>query len=95
MNECKNYIHRYKCDTYNKNHDACKSCEMQTAEPIVFTITYVTDSNLKVYTKDTRWKKEDLLMTFEDVPPCNLFSCIDALTRIGNGKGYAVLFEVD
>lgn len=63
--------------------------------PIVFTITYITDSKLKVYTKDARWEKEDLLMTFEDVTPSHLFSCIEAITVTGNARGYAVLFEVD
>ena len=63
--------------------------------PIVFTITYVNGDTLKVYTKDRRWKEEDLNMTFENVPNCNLFSCIDAITCVGNSKGYAVLFEVD
>ena len=32
MNECKNYIHKYKCDTYSENHDACKNCEMRVVE---------------------------------------------------------------
>lgn len=68
---------------------------MNEERPIVFTITYVTKDAIKVYTADRRWKKEDLLMTFEHVSPCNLFSCIKALTHVGNSKGYAVLFEVD
>jgi hypothetical protein len=63
--------------------------------PIVFTITFVNETILKVYTKDARWEKEDLLMTFEDVTPSHLFCCIDAITVTGNAKGYAVLFEVD
>ena len=63
--------------------------------PIVFTITYISDSELRVYTKDRRWKEEDWNMTFENVPPCNLFSCIEAITCVGNSKGYAVIFEVD
>jgi hypothetical protein len=25
---CKNYIHKYKCDSYCENHDACKNCEL-------------------------------------------------------------------
>lgn len=63
--------------------------------PIVFTIAFIAEDRLGIYTKDRRWKEEDLTMTFENVPPCNLFSCIDALTTVGNSKGYAVLFEVD
>lgn len=68
---------------------------MNKETPIVFTITYVTEDAIKVYTADRRWKEEDLTMTFEHVPPCNLFSCIAALTCVGNSKGYAVMFEVD
>jgi len=68
---------------------------MDIDRPIVFTITYISDSELCVYTKDRRWREEDFNMTFENVPPCHLFSCIDAITTIGNGKGYAVLFEVN
>lgn len=63
--------------------------------PIVFTITYISDSKLRVYTKDSRWEQADLLMDFRDVPPSNLYACIDAITTIGNGKGYTVIFEVD
>lgn len=62
--------------------------------PIVFTITSVSVDTLEIYTKDRRWKEEDLNMTFENVPPCNLFSCIEAIAHVGNSKGYAVLFEV-
>ncbi len=68
---------------------------MNEERPIVFTITYVNGDTLKLYTKDRRWKEEDLNMTFENVPLCNLFSCIDAITCVGNSKHYAVLFEVD
>ena len=68
---------------------------MNTDRPIIFTIAFVTEDRLKICTKDRRWKEEDLTITFENVPPCNLFSCIDALTLVGNSKGYAVLFEVD
>lgn len=63
--------------------------------PIVFTIAFVNETILKVYTKDARWEKEDLLMTFDDVTPSHLFSCIEAITVTGNARGYAVLFEVD
>lgn len=63
--------------------------------PIVFTITDISESQLMVYTKDSRWKKEGLTMTFENVSPCNLFSCTEAVTVTGNNRGYAVLFEVD
>ena len=68
---------------------------MNEERPIVFTIAFVTSDMLEIYTKDRRWREEDLNMTFEHVPPCNLFSCIEALTRVGTSKGYAVLFEVD
>ena len=68
---------------------------MNEERPIVFTITYVTDSKLRVYTKDARWKKADLSMTFEDVSPSALFDCINAITVAGNIRDYAVLFEVD
>ena len=63
--------------------------------PIVFTITYVSETAVRVYTKDARWEKEHLTMNFEDVTPCHLYACIDAITVTGNNKGYAVLFEVD
>ncbi len=63
--------------------------------PIVFTIAYVNETRLKVYTKDARWEKEGLLMAFEEVTPSHLFSCIEAITVTGNARGYAVLFEVD
>lgn len=32
---------------------------------------------------------------FDDVPPSHLYSCIDAITSVGNSKGFAVLFDVD
>lgn len=63
--------------------------------PIVFTITDISESQLMVYTKDSRWKKEKLLMTFDNVTPSNLFNCVEAITVTGNDKGYSVLFEVD
>ena len=63
--------------------------------PIVFTITYISDSELRVYTKDSRWEQADLLMDFREVSPSSLYACIDAITTIGNSKGYAILFEVD
>ena len=63
--------------------------------PIVFTITYINDSELRVYTKDPRWEQTDFLMDFRRVPLSNLYACIDAITTIGNGKGYAIIFEVD
>ena len=63
--------------------------------PVLFTISYVSETAVRVYTKDTRWKEEDLNMTIENIPPCNLFNCIEAITHVGNSKGYAVLFEVD
>ena len=62
---------------------------------IVFTITYISDSKLRVYTKDSRWEQADLHMDFREVPPSSLYACIDAITTIGNGKGYAIIFEVD
>lgn len=68
---------------------------MNEERPIVFTITYVTDSKLRVYTKDSRWEQADLLMDFRDVPLTSLYACIDAITTVGNSKGYSVLFEVD
>lgn len=68
---------------------------MDNDRPIVFTITYVNGDTLEVYTKDRRWREEDWCMTFENVPPCNLFSCMDALTTLGNSKRYAVIFEVN
>ena len=37
---------------------------MNEERPIVFTITYVTEDAIKVYTADRRWKEEDLTMTF-------------------------------
>jgi collagenase-like PrtC family protease len=30
--ECQNYIHKYKCDFYNENHDNCKKCGMRGEE---------------------------------------------------------------
>lgn len=63
--------------------------------PVLFTISYVSETAVRVYTKDTRWKEEDLTMDFDDVPPSHLYSCIDAITSVGNSKGYAILFEVN
>lgn len=68
---------------------------MDNDRPIIFTITFVTSDMLEVSTKDRRWKEEDLTMTFEHVPPCNLFSCMEALTCVGNSKHYSVIFEVE
>jgi hypothetical protein len=28
--ECKNYIHKYKCEHYNENPENCKTCELRT-----------------------------------------------------------------
>lgn len=63
--------------------------------PIVFTITYVTDSKLKVYTKDGRWNSKELCMTYDDISPSGLFDCINAITTVGKMNGYAIIFEVD
>ena len=63
--------------------------------PIVFTITYVTDSKLEVHTKDARQEKEELTMDFSNVTLSTLFDCISAITTVGDTRGYAVLFEVD
>lgn len=93
MNECKNYIHKYKCDAYNENHDACKNCEMQTANPIVFTISYSTSTKrYTIATTDERVvcidKVTDNLLSDEIMETmCNI-------TGILNNKGYAVSFEV-
>ena len=68
---------------------------MPNDRPIVFTITYITDSKLKVYTKDGRWDSKELCMTYDDVSPCHLFSCIDAITTVGKINGYTIIFEVN
>ena len=62
---------------------------------IVFTISYVSEIAVRVYTNDARWGKEKLTMDFNDVSPSALFDCMSAITTIGNTKGFAVIFEVD
>ena len=94
MNECKNYIHKYKCHTYNKNHDACKSCEMQTAEPIVFTISYSTST--KSYTIATTDERVGCIDKVTDnLLSAEIMEAMCNITGILNNRGYAVLFEVD
>lgn len=93
-NECKNYIHNYKCDIYNENHDACKNCEMRVDNPIVFIIRFNTATNsYTVVTTDERVvcidKVTDNLLSAEVMEAmCNI-------TGILNNRGYAVLFEVN
>lgn len=36
MEECKNYIHKYKCDSYRKNHDNCSNCEFKLPEEYLY-----------------------------------------------------------
>lgn len=67
---------------------------MDNDRPIIFKITYVTDSKLKVYTEDGRWADRDLLPVFDGVSPFALFDCTKAITFAGRSRGLMVLFEV-
>ena len=59
---------------------------------IVFTITPVTDSNVRIYTKDGRVRPED-----REVETTNskLVNAMTMISEILNDEGFAVLFEVD
>ena len=88
-NECKNYIHKYKCDTYNENSDACKNCEMQVVDnPIIFTVE-MESNKFKIATEDPRGKWANVAGIEKD----DLFSVQYYITRrlIDKGK---VFFEV-
>ena len=98
-NECKNYIHKYRCDTYNENHDACKNCEMRMDIPIVFTIqSGYMHHNVKIITKDPRAEESKHYSTWVDGEGVAFLDLFDVMVNISaelNNKGYAVLFEVD
>ncbi len=59
---------------------------------VVFTITPVTDSDVRIYTKDSRVRPED-----REVEATNskLVNAMTMISEILNDEGFAVLFEVD
>ena len=59
---------------------------------VVFTITPVTDRDIRIYTKDGRIKPEDREVTADATHLVNVMTMISALL---NEEGFAVLFEVD
>lgn len=91
--ECKNYIHTYKCDTYNENLDACKTCEMRIDDPIVFTISYST--SIKSYTMATTDERVVCIDKVTDnLLSAEIMETMCNITGILNNRGYSVLFEV-
>jgi len=88
MNECKNYIHKYKCDTYNENHDACKNCEMRVVETVVFTIRHSEVENRYFIRSDSREIVSNALCDTE------LFSAMKEFKDLGEREGFKVVFEV-
>ena len=91
MNECKNYIHKYKCATYNENPNACENCEMSVNNPIVFILKQ--KSFATTYDITTTDQRSSLCAL--DVKQENIFQMMLDITTVLNNKGYAVLFEVD
>ena len=87
-NECKNYIHKNKCDKYNENSDFCRHCEMRVDNPIVFTVE-MESNKFKIVTEDPRGKWANVAGIEKD----DLFSVQYYITRrlIDKGK---VFFEV-
>ena len=59
---------------------------------VVFTITPVTDRDIRIYTKDGRVKPEDREVDADATHLVNVMTMISALL---NEEGFAVLFEVD
>lgn len=47
--ECKNYVHKYKCDHYIENPENCKTCELRVKNEIekVYIVMYsISGTNL-------------------------------------------------
>ena len=59
---------------------------------VVFTITPVTDRDIRIYTKDGRIKPEDREVNADAT---HLVNAMTMISTILNDEGYAVLFEVD
>ena len=60
--------------------------------PIVYTITPVTDVNIRIYTKDWRVDPKDQEI---EVHVTKLVNAMTMISVLLNDEGYAVLFEVD
>ena len=60
--------------------------------PIVYTITPIAGSNIRIYTKDARVKDGDNDI---QIASKNLLAEMTIISSILNDEGYAVLFEVD
>ena len=60
--------------------------------PIVYTITPITDVNIRIYTKDYRVDPKDQEV---EVHVTKLVNAMTMISEILNDEGYAVLFEVD
>ena len=60
--------------------------------PVVYTITELDSSNIRVYTKDARVKDGDNDI---QIASNNLISMMNIITKLLNDEGLAVVFEVD
>lgn len=60
--------------------------------PVVYTITELDPTNIRIYTKDSRVKDGDNDIT---IASRNLMAEMIIISEILNDEGYAVLFEVD
>lgn len=59
---------------------------------IVYTITAVTDSEIRIYTHDARVGEEDQEIY---AAPSKLLQAMIMISEVLNNEGFAVLFEVD
>lgn len=87
--ECKNYTHKYKCDTYNENSDACKNCEMRAVESVVFTIRHSEVLDDYFISSNSRGISSNPIQGRE------LFTVMKEFKELGEREGFKAVFEVD
>ena len=65
---------------------------MPEDRPVVYTVTHVDTSRVRIYTKDGRIREgdNDIIVTLS-----NLLNEMVIISKILNDEGFAVLFEVD
>lgn len=64
---CKNYIHKYKCDSYRENPDACKNCELATETVDIKTLMEIM-SDIETSTNPTEFSSHENFIQYMDTP---------------------------
>ena len=90
-NDCKNYIHKYKCNSYAENPDNCKNCELKLTTPVVYAIRYSTIGNGYLITTDDP-RAEGIQSNL--IPIDQVFSAMREIAEALYSKGYKASFEV-